>query len=233
MVVATASLGLDRLPGIRRPGIAATIQGETSPFTVIDVGANPQPKPRHLLHYAVMASIYVRAVRDIQDPRVGLLSIGEEKEKGTHLIKETLALFQENELSCGAVPVEGQAIFSGDLEVVVCDGFVGNVVLKTAEGLAGTLITMCMDLLQEHMPAPDALPAIQATIRKMAKRTDYAETGGAPLLGVAGNCIIAHGRSDERAIANGIRVADTMARENINQMILEELAEAEVPPPEM
>jgi len=230
-MVAATMFGWGRLAGVERPGIAVTLPTISGHTVLCDAGANVSCKALHLLHYAVMASIYVKVVRKIPEPRVGLLSIGEEEEKGNELIKQTLALFQESELSCGAVPIEGQQIFGGNFDVIVCEGFLGNVTLKTAEGLAHTLISMTMSFLQNEMPEPEALPAIQRTIRRLVQRTDYAETGGAPLLGVKGNCIIAHGRSDERACANGILVADQISRANLNQLILDELAACDVPPP--
>jgi glycerol-3-phosphate acyltransferase PlsX len=220
-----------RLRGVERPGIAVTLPTLSSSTVLCDAGANISCRAVHLLHYAVMASVYVKLVRDVQEPRVGLLSIGEEEEKGNQLVKQTLALFQESELSCGAVPVEGQDIFRGGFDVVVCDGFLGNVTLKTSEGLAQTLISMFLDALQAELPEPEILPAIQRTVRAVMQRTDYAETGGAPLLGVDGTCVIAHGRSDERAISNAIQVAERIARKNLNRIILEELAELGRRPP--
>lgn len=231
--VAATMFGWGRLRGVERPGIAVTLPTLVGDTVLCDAGANVSCKAVHLLHYAVMASSYVRLVKGIPEPRVGLLSIGEEEEKGNDLIKQTLALFQESELSCGAVPIEGQHIFTGEFDVVVCEGFLGNVTLKTAEGLAHTLITMSAQILQEELPEPETLAASQRVVRRLVQRTDYAETGGAPLLGVAGNCIIAHGRSDERAVANGIQVAEKISRKNLNQLILDELAECELPPPEV
>jgi glycerol-3-phosphate acyltransferase PlsX len=220
-----------RLSGVERPGIAVTLPTLGTSTVLCDAGANVSCRAVHLLHYAVMASVYVKLIKDVQEPRVGLLSIGEEEEKGNQLVKQTLALFQESELSCGAVPVEGQDIFRGGFDVVVCDGFIGNVILKTAEGLAQILIKMFMEAVQGDEVEAALLPAIQGTVRQVMQRTDYAETGGAPLLGVDGTCVIAHGRSDEKAIANGIQVAERIARRNLNQIILEELAELRDPPP--
>lgn len=217
--VAGAMLALELLPGIRRPGIAVTIQAARGPVSVIDVGANINCKPLHLLHYGVMASHYHRLLLGVESPRVGLLNIGEEERKGTDLVRDTLALFRKSPLNFIG-NIEGQDVFNGKCDVVVCEGFVGNVLLKVSEGFAEWVIRY----LSKECGLPDRSADERRTIEgvrdKFATLIDYSEHGGALLLGINGNCIICHGRSGPKAIANAIRVAARFVNLEVNRGIV-------------
>jgi glycerol-3-phosphate acyltransferase PlsX len=201
--VAASTLGLGTLPGIRRPGIAVTFDLTGRPVTMLDMGANSAPKPEHLYQYGVMGSVFAQdcLVQGAEHPRVGLLNIGEEAGKGTGLLKEALPLFQGSSLNFVG-NVEPGDIFENTADVVVTDGFTGNVVLKLMEGLAGFLLQLVMRELASHDVrwGPEALA-------KLKKSIDYAEYGGALLLGVTGVVVIGHGRSDETAVSNALRQA--------------------------
>jgi glycerol-3-phosphate acyltransferase PlsX len=228
--VAAATLFLGLLPEVRRAGIAVSFHAGKSPVVVIDVGANVSSKPEHLIQYGVMASHYARSVLRIESPRVGLLNIGEEDEKGNSLTKSTHNLFKKTALNFLG-NVEGVEIFKGVCDVVVCDGFVGNIVLKVSEGLAERLVDLFQTTLERVEPADPASESSRGSIQKhvqgalsnLRAKLDYSEYGGAPLLGVNGVMIIAHGRSDSKAIANAIRVARRMVEMDVNKHITEEL----------
>ena len=224
--VAAGSLLLRRLKGVKRPGIAAAFHTGTNPVVLIDVGANVHGKPEHLIQYGVMASIYAEEVLDVQDPRVGLLNVGEEDEKGSELVKKTHQLFQNTDINFVG-NVEGADLFKTNVEVVVCDGFVGNIVLKVSEGLAENLKVLATDAIRQSI---DSLPnkqevglAVRRAFADLEKRIDYSEFGGAPLLGVNGNVVIAHGRSDAKAFSNAIRFATKMAMSSLNEKFSEVL----------
>mgnify|MGYP001563464943 FL=1 len=183
---------------------------------LIDVGANINSKPLHLLQYALMGEAYARFVLERQNPSVGLLNIGEEETKGPDFIKETYGLLEHAGINFVG-NVEGRDIFSGDYDVIVCDGFVGNVALKTAESLAHAIKEV---LKRSYGMSP--ITRLGAWLSRSAfialrKEIDYAEHGGAPLLGVSGVCIIAHGASSSKAIKNAIRVAYESARHDVNR----------------
>ena len=230
--VAAAMMGLNRLPGVRRPGIAAALPTMGHPCVLIDVGANINCRPMHLFQYALMGAAYSELVLDRKDPSVGLLSIGEEDAKGNSLVKETRRLFQREGAFRFVGNVEGRDIFSGKTDVVVCEGFVGNAILKVSEGLAESLFRS----FQEELAAAGATPSpngaapnggaekVIAALRRLKARTDYAEAGGAPLRGLDGICLISHGRSDARAITNAIASAARMAERQVNGRIAEALA---------
>ena len=219
LVVATAVRGLKCLDGIRRPGIAATIQGEQRPFTVIDVGANPQPKALHLLHYALMGSAYYADTFGVARPRVGLLNIGAEDTKGNPLALETSQLLKHASANFEFVGnVEGSDVFGGQCDVVVSDGFTGNVLLKVSEGIAEYMMRSFAGLLGEVGIAPERQKAV---LSKMNQRVDFSEYGGALLLGVEGIVTICHGRSGGPAIANAIRVGLGAVDARVNEHIVE------------
>lgn len=222
--VGAARLAFGRLEGVRRPGIAVTFPTVARhPCVAIDCGASVDCRPEHLAQFAVMGSAYAERVLGIPEPRVGLLSIGEEEAKGNDLTREAFPLLK-------AAPVnfignaEGRDIFNGRVDVVVCDGFVGNVVLKAAEGLAegmGRIIREEMGRgVATKLGALLSLPAM----RKVRARMDYAEYGGMPLLGVKGGCLIAHGRSNARAIRNAIRAAREFVLSDVDRRIVEGVA---------
>jgi len=221
--VAAAHMIAKRLPGVRRPGISVVLPAFHGPVVVIDVGANVDSRPVHLLQYGVMASVYAREVFDITEPRVGILSIGEESEKGNELAREARELMERSRLRfCGNA--EGRDIFNGRFDVVVCDGFVGNIVLKTVEALAESVFETIMQEVGEM--ESEAKAALLPVMTDLQRRHDAEEYGGAPLLGVDGVVIICHGNARARGIANALRVAATYARQQVNRIIVQEVAQA-------
>ena len=224
-VMATAKLVQGVIKGVDRPalaGVLPTIEGVDKPVVVVDVGANVNCTPTMLAQFAVMGEIYSRIILRQAKPRVGILSIGEEDHKGNELTRAAMRLLKNLNLNFIG-NVEGRDIYTGQVDVIVCDGFVGNVALKVSEGL----VEMVKHLLQESLEATIARK-IGYVLSKTAfsdfkKRVDYSEYGGAPLLGVRGVCIICHGRSNANAIKNAIRVAAEFSQGRINQRIEEEL----------
>ncbi|MCZ6573997.1 MAG: phosphate acyltransferase PlsX [Planctomycetota bacterium] len=214
--VAASMMTLKRLPGVRRPGIAVPFPARNrhGVCLLIDVGANPNCRPTHLYQYAVMGANYYRSMFGEPSPRVALVSIGEEESKGTSLTKEAADLLRNGPVKFVG-NVEGRDLFGGACEVAVADGFVGNIILKAAEGFAEVTLALVADVLTAANPA---------VLQDLARRVDYAEYGGAPLLGVDGVIMICHGRSDRRAIANAIRAARRAVKEHINDNIVEGLS---------
>lgn len=216
--VAAASMGLGLLAGLRRPGIAVSLTGESGRFVLLDVGANPTPKPLHLFQYALMGSAYARDLFGVDQPRVGLLNIGGEATKGTPLFKDThKALKQVADAKMAFVGnVEGNQLFSGDADVYVSDGFVGNMVLKVVEGFAEYLV---------HSAAKaGASEGLKSTLRKLLGAADFSEVGAATLLGVDGVVLIGHGRSRANAVLPALRTARAGIRANVNRHIVESVA---------
>lgn len=213
-VVGAATLGLGTLPGVRRPGIAVTLDLTGHPLTLLDMGANIAPKPEHLYQYAVMGSVYTRDCLGKSSPRVGLLNIGEEESKGTDLLKSAWQMLKGSSLDFVG-NLEGNDLFQNKAEVVVTDGFTGNVVLKLLEEFASFMLRLSMSELaaQGIRGAPEALARVKKSI-------DYSEYGGALLLGVNGIVIIGHGRSDENAVANAIGLAARALDANVNEHIV-------------
>lgn len=214
------------LPGVKRPGIAVpmpTLKGRT---VLMDVGANPAARPEHLLQYGVMGSIYAREIMGIPTPQVGLMNIGSEDGKGNDLVRDTQLLFDRCAFKERYVGnVEGRDLYQGTADVVICEGFVGNVLLKAAEGMADMLMKTISQELFTVLQTEKHL-AKQA-FANLDKRYQYHESGGAPLLGVDGVCIICHGASNSRSIFNALRVARTHKDRRINEQIVEELAREE------
>lgn len=225
--VAAAMFGLNRLPGVRRPGIAATLPTAKGRCTLIDVGANINCKPVNLYQYAVMGTALARVLSGTEHPIVGLLSIGEEDAKGNPLVKETRALMQQKGGVNFRGNVEGSEIFRGNYDVVVCEGFVGNAVLKVSEGLAETLLrtvkTEVQELMASDAGARGAGEHMGIVLTRVKAKVDYAEAGGAPLLGLDGYVQICHGRSDARAMANAVLQAARLAEAGLNNHITEAL----------
>jgi glycerol-3-phosphate acyltransferase PlsX len=222
-MLAGALLVLGRLPEVERPAIAALLPAlKKGRCVLLDAGANVECRPRQLAQWAVMGEAYVRCVLGVSRPRVAVLSNGEEASKGTALTREAAALLRQGDLSFVGY-VEGKDIFSGGVEVVVTDGFTGNVVLKTAEGTAMGIIGLIRQAIDKS-PLPARLGALlmKPTLRGLRKVVDWAEYGGAPLLGVNGLVLVAHGRSDARAVANALFAA----RLTMEQGLLPELTEA-------
>ncbi len=221
--VAACQMKLGRLKGVIRPGIAVIIPSFAGSMVLCDVGANPAPKPHHIHQYALMASIYAENVFNLNRPaRVALLNIGEEDAKGNPLVKQARDLIKADPRINFAGYVEGRTIFSGLADVVVCDGFVGNVVLKLIEGLVTGLVQMLTDEVKKSNRM--LIKLFSPFLNRLLQKHDYSEHGGAPLLGVNGVFIICHGSSDRRAIKNAISVAYNFARSNINQLIVERIA---------
>jgi glycerol-3-phosphate acyltransferase PlsX len=210
------------LKNVRRPGIAAVMPTLKGRCVLIDVGANVSPKPEHLFQYGVMGSIFVRHLLQRDKPTIGLMNVGSEEQKGHDLAKETHALFNASALRGQFIGnVEGRDIQKGAADVVVCDGFVGNVVLKTSEGVFEFAMKMAA---QEVLGALDAeKDKARQALSDVVDRYDYSAFGGAPLLGIDGVCIICHGASGDRAIKNALRVAADYARARLNELIVKEL----------
>jgi glycerol-3-phosphate acyltransferase PlsX len=221
-VVASALLEMGRIEQIQRPAIATVLPTPQGNVVILDVGATSDCKPTHLYQFAMMGSIYARLVLGVERPRVGLLNIGEEAEKGSELYYEAHQLLKRSPIHFIG-NVEGKDIILGTADVVVCDGFVGNVLLKFAESVIPSLATMIKDEINAHPLSMLAGLLLKPAFRRLKGRLDYAEVGGAPLLGVEGTCIIAHGRSNPRAIKNAIRVAARCAEARVADSIREEL----------
>jgi len=220
--VAAAQLRMRLLKGVSRPGIAVILPTFHGPVVICDVGANPEPKPKHLEQYAIMAGAYATAVCGRKEPRVGLLSIGEEDAKGNTLTKEARKLMRDEPQVNFIGNVEGRDLFKGVCDVVVCDGFVGNIVLKFTEGMAdGLFRTIAAEVKQA---APELVEQFNPIMKKIYANHDWQEYGGAPLLGVDGYCLICHGKSEARAIKNAIRVAKQLTTSKINEKIVETIA---------
>jgi phosphate acyltransferase len=210
------------LSNVRRPGIAAVMPTLKGPCVLIDVGANVNPKPEHLFQYGVMGSIFAKHILKRERPTVGLMNVGSEEAKGHDLAKDTHALFNGSPLKDRFVGnVEGRDLQRGAADVVVCDGFVGNVVLKTCEGVFEFLLKV---LQKELLGALDAERGKAGRIlQELANRYEYSAYGGAPLLGIDGICIICHGSSGDRAIKNALGMAAQYARAGLNELIVNEL----------
>lgn len=218
------------LKGVLRPGIAAVLPTVTGPCVLLDVGANIHAKPEHLFQYGIMGAIYARHILQVANPRIGLMNVGEEEAKGHDLARDTHVLFNQagpglREMFVGNV--EGREIHKGAADVVVCDGFVGNVVLKYSEGVFEFLMKIVHEELLKPLQAERE--RAERTFLDLTKRYDYSTFGGAPLLGIDGACIICHGSSGERAIKNALLVAARYARTHVNDIIVQEL-EANPPP---
>jgi len=213
---------LGRLSGISRPGIASTFPTLKQPVVMMDIGANVDCRAKHLFQFALMASAFSR-INDVENPRVGLLTIGSESDKGNSLIKETYPLLEKSSLNFIG-NVEGSDVFKGNVDVIVCDGFVGNICLKVSEGLADAAMQMLRDEIVKSLPAKLGYLLARPAFKSFKKRVDYSEVGGAPLLGLNGVGIICHGTSSSHAIKNAILEAAKMVKRNINQDILRSLA---------
>ena len=221
--VAASTIKLRNIPGVERAGIASPLPNENGPCNIVDAGANVDSKPSHLLGYAIMGSVYARHVQGKKNPIVGLMSVGEEDSKGTDLTRQVFGLLKESGLNFIG-NVEGHDLFETPVDVVVCDGFVGNVVLKSCEATAKAMFKWLKEDIKatpiRQMGALIAKEAFKAT----KERGNYETYGGSPLLGVNGICIIGHGSSSPRAVKNAIRVASEAVRHHVNPHIEEEMA---------
>lgn len=219
-VVCAGTLGLGLLPGIERPGIGIVTPTLKGNSLIIDVGANIDPKPTQLLQYGIMADAYCKNILNKPSPSVGLLNIGEEEKKGTEFIRETYELLEKSKLNFVG-NVEGRDLFSGKCDIVICDGFVGNIALKVAESAAEAMQTFLKRHLLSNIWGKIGLIFMMPSLKRFKKELDYAEYGGALLLGVNGVVIIGHGRSNKKAIKNAIRVAKEEVERQVNARILE------------
>ncbi|NMB20454.1 MAG: phosphate acyltransferase PlsX [Firmicutes bacterium] len=223
--MAASVLTIRRIKGVERPAITSLMPTRTGVALIVDVGANVDCKPNQLFQFAQMGSIYAENVLKVRNPKVGLLNVGHEPTKGNSLVKEVYSLLQTEESSVNFVGnIEGRDISQGNCDVIVCDGFVGNVVLKFAEGLADALFGMMKEEFTRSIPSTLGALLLKPGLRRIKKKVDYTEYGGAPLLGVNGVVIIAHGGSNAKAIQNAIRVAKRGVEQNIVQGIAERMA---------
>jgi phosphate acyltransferase len=215
---------LGTIEGVSRPALAAVLPSASGHTVLLDVGANVDAKPAYLREFAVMGHFYAQMIFGIEAPKVGLLSIGEEEGKGNELTKETFRVLKETGLNFMG-NAEGRDVFNGKMDVIVCDGFIGNVVLKASESL-GEMISKSLRAEFTRTPIRKIGAGIlKGAIDDFKKRIDYSEYGGAPLLGVNGGCIIGHGRSDAKAVKNALRVATDFATNRIDSKIREKVSE--------
>ncbi len=225
-VMMTSKLVIGTLPRVDRPALAAVLPTLTGRGSVIlDVGANAECKAAHLYDFAVMGSFYSSVIVGAKNPRVGLLSIGEEEIKGNDLTKEAFKLLKSSHLNFIG-NVEGRDMFTGQVDVIVCDGFTGNIALKTSEGVVEVLMRLLKQELKASLQAKAGALLTRPAFQKFKQRIDYAEYGGAPLLGIKGVAVICHGRSSSKAIRNAIGVARDYCLGDVNSKIESELGKA-------
>ncbi|MEQ9411176.1 MAG: phosphate acyltransferase PlsX [Fuerstiella sp.] len=213
------------LKGVKRPGIAVTLPNLKGNSVLVDVGANPAARPEHLFQYAVMGSIYAREILGISTPRIGLMNIGSEEGKGNDLYRDTHQFLAASSLRDSYVGnVEGRGLYHGDADVLICEGFVGNIILKVSEGMAEFMLrtvgsTITESLTEEREKAGQVL-------YQLSQKYRYQESGGAPLLGIDGSCIICHGSSDSHSIRNALKMAMELKAHHINAQIVSQLTTA-------
>src|SRR3954466_14607056 len=223
VMAAHAAFGM--LTGVDRPALAATIPTPKRPAVLLDVGASVECRPQHLLQFAVMGSVYARIAFGLERPRVGLLSIGEEATKGNELTREAHRLLKASPLAfCGNV--EAREVYTGQADVIVCDGFTGNVALKISEGLVEVVETMLTEELSRTITMRVGSLLTRRALRHFRRRVDYSEYGGAPLLGVAGVAIVGHGRSSAKAVRNAIAMAYRFSSDHFIEHVGREIAGA-------
>ena len=221
--VAAGQMHMKRLAGVHRPGIAVTFPSFHGPVVLCDAGANPEPRATHLWQYGIMAEIYASRAMGIEKPRVGLMNIGSEEGKGSGLAKETADLLKRTPGINYIGFIEGRDIFSGTADVIITDGFVGNTVLKMAEGFAKSIFQAIAQEIFEH--DPKLAMQFEPIVKQIYKKNDYHEYGGAPLLGVNGVMMIAHGTSEARTIRAAIRNTLEYVRGHVNDEIVDRLAQ--------
>ena len=220
--VAATTLKLRTLEGVERPAIALAMPSPTKPFVLVDAGGNTDCSPKMLQQFAIMGSVYCRVLLGVEQPVVGLLSIGGEDTKGNDVTKETFQLLEKSALKFHG-NVEGHDLFEGLVDVVVCDGFVGNVVLKTCESVAHAMKLWLKEEFTKNVVRLAGALLLRGALASIKKRSDPSMYGGAPLLGANGVCIIGHGVSNARAVLNGIRVAAEFVDHKINDEIVEKI----------
>ncbi len=224
--MALAMFTLKKLENIDRPAIVTNLPTVKGSTVILDVGGNVDCKPLHLAQFAVMGSVYATYILGKSVPRVGLLSNGEESSKGNELTRETDALLKNSSLNYVGY-IEGGDIFPGDIDVIVCDGFVGNIVLKTSEGLALAMTEILKNELSANLKSKVGAWLSKDALRRLKAKIDYKEYGGAPLLGVNGNCFICHGSSCRKAIKNAIRLSAEFAKQRVNDHLVAEMGRNE------
>ena len=223
--VVSAYFRLSMLPGIERPGIATIMPSERGNFVLLDSGASVDCAPVNLLHYGIMGSIYAKSILNKPNPRVGLICNGTEEGKGNKLTQGALALLHEAKMINFIGNVEGHDLFSGGVDVAVCDGFVGNVILKSCEQLAKSMGRLVKKAIMTKLIWKLGALMAKGAFNELKRTTDFSEIGGAPLLGVNGIVIIGHGISDGKAVMNGIRQAGAAVRQKVNETIAEHVRE--------
>ncbi len=222
--VAAATLKLRTLPGVDRAGIASALPNEHGLCHILDAGANPEAKPEHLIAYAVMGTAFARGVLGVTDPKIGLMSNGEEDEKGTSFTKETFKLLKETPGINFIGNIEGRDLFESDVQIVLCDGFVGNIMLKTIEATAKAVSKWLKTEIKENPLRIAGAMLAQGAFKALKEKSIYESYGGSPLLGVNGVVIIAHGSSTALAVKNAVRVALETVETRVNPRIEEALA---------
>jgi len=223
-IMAISKMVFGSVPGVDRPALATVLPTLAGHAVLLDVGANVACKPHHLVQFAVMGHLFSMKIVGVSSPRVGLMSIGEEESKGNELTKEVYKALKQLRLNFIG-NVEGRDIYNGRADVVVCDGFTGNVALKTSEGLIEAVLKLLKDELSRNLQAKLGALLSTQSFKRLKKRLDYSEYGGAPLIGLRGVSIICHGRSSSNAIKNAIRVAKEFAENQVNAKLEAELSQ--------
>lgn len=226
--VTAAQMYMRRLQHVHRPGIAVIVPTFSGPVVLIDVGANIEPKPHHLAQYGVMGSIYARRILGIGSPRVALMNVGGEEQKGTADLKQARDILRNTPDVNFTGYIEGRAVFNGEADVVITDGIVGNVMIKLAEGLSEGIFKAIARELKAH--DPELAMRLGPVVKKIYADHDYHEYGGAPLLGVNGGCIICHGSSVARTMTNAVLRAKQFSESGVNEAIVEKLSTMEEAP---
>lgn len=223
-VMAISKMVIGTVPGVDRPALAAVLPTLKGHAVLLDVGANIACKPHHLVQFAIMGHLFSKIIVGVASPRVGLMSVGEEESKGNDLTKEVHKALKEVRLNFIG-NVEGRDLYNGRADVIVCDGFTGNVALKTSEGLIEAVVQLLKQELSRNLKAKVGALLSQQSFKRLKRRLDYTEYGGAPLLGLRGVSIICHGRSNSNAIKNAIRVAKEFSENQVNAKLEEELGQ--------
>jgi glycerol-3-phosphate acyltransferase PlsX len=223
-IMAISKMVIGTVPGVDRPALATVLPTLKGHAVLLDVGANVTCKPHHLVQFAIMGHLFSKKIVGVASPRVGLMSVGEEESKGNDLTKEVHKALKEVRLNFIG-NVEGRDLYNGRADVIVCDGFTGNVALKTSEGLIEAVVQLLKQELSRNLKAKVGALLSQQSFKRLKKRLDYTEYGGAPLLGLRGVSIICHGRSNSNAIKNAIRVAKEFAENQVNAQLEEELSQ--------
>ena len=218
-----AHAAFGRLPGVDRPALATIIPTRRDPAVLLDSGATVECRPQHLVQFAVMGSAYARVALGCRAPRVGLLSVGEEESKGNDLTREAHQLLKSAPITFVG-NIEGRDVYAGEADVIVCDGFTGNVTLKISEGLVETVERLLHDELSATFGTRVGYLLSRQAFRRFRKRMDYAEYGGAPLVGLNGLCVVGHGRSSAKAVRNGVAMAARIAQDGLLEKLAHEVA---------